>query len=100
MRGLVSNIQKYSLQDGPGIRTTVFLKGCPLDCWWCHNPEGRSPEPETTVIEGRCIRCGQCREACAGDLAGPCTRCGACAEACPTDARRMVGRTMTVPEVL
>jgi pyruvate formate lyase activating enzyme len=98
--GVVFNIQRYSLQDGPGIRTTVFLKGCPLDCWWCHNPESHAPEPEITVIESRCIRCGQCREACPSGLAGPCTRCGACVAACPTDARQRIGRTMTVGQVL
>lgn len=62
--GFVFNIQKYSLHDGPGIRTTVFLKGCPLRCWWCHNPEGMSPDPEVLVAEGRCTMCGQCREVC------------------------------------
>jgi len=98
--GVVLNIQRYSLQDGPGIRTTVFLKGCPLDCWWCHNPESLSPGPEVLVVESRCIRCGQCREACATDLAGPCTRCGACLEACPTGARHMAGRIMGPQEVL
>ncbi|MBP7936556.1 MAG: glycyl-radical enzyme activating protein [Phycisphaerae bacterium] len=98
--GVVLNIQRYSLQDGPGIRTTVFLKGCPLDCWWCHNPESRSHEQEIIVVENRCMRCGHCREACPTDLAGPCTRCGACVEACPTDARQMAGRTMTTRQVL
>jgi len=62
--GLVFNIQRYSIHDGPGIRTTVFLKGCPLDCWWCHNPESQAPEPEVVVIEGRCMQCGECRKAC------------------------------------
>jgi pyruvate formate lyase activating enzyme len=62
--GLVFNIQRYSIHDGPGIRTTVFLKGCPLDCWWCHNPESQSPEPKVVVVEGRCMLCGECRAAC------------------------------------
>jgi len=110
--GIVFNIQKYSIQDGPGIRTTVFLKGCPLDCWWCHNPESQSPEPEITVIEGRCMRCGECRKVCvrggspgrpgcgpAGEPAA-CTLCGKCVEACPTGARQMVGRRMNAAEVL
>ena len=62
--GLVFNIQKYSLHDGPGIRTTVFLKGCPLHCPWCHNPEGISRRREIVVLESRCLGCGQCRLAC------------------------------------
>ena len=59
--GLVFNIQKYSVHDGPGIRTTVFLKGCPLRCPWCHNPESISPQGEIVVLETRCMDCGQCR---------------------------------------
>ena len=62
--GIVSNIQKFSVQDGPGIRTTVFLKGCPLRCLWCHNPEGLEPGPEIAYRAGRCIGCGQCEGAC------------------------------------
>ena len=63
-RGLVFNIQKYSIEDGPGIRTTVFLKGCPLRCWWCHNPESQSPEPEVVTVESRCTACGECVRVC------------------------------------
>lgn len=109
--GLVFNIQRYSIQDGPGIRTTVFLKGCPLRCWWCHNPESQSPEPEITVVEGRCVRCGQCWEVCpqnqaAQDGSGPlvdrvqCDHCGKCVSACPTGARQMMGTRMSVVEVM
>jgi pyruvate formate lyase activating enzyme len=173
--GLVSHIQKYSIQDGPGIRDTVFLKGCPLHCAWCHNPENVSPQREVVTIEARCVRCGQCLQVCprkdaegvgqapgppnvrqangapsppangasfargnrtSADLAVlmsapslqtklerlglsgmdavpaplqastnceaalPCTLCGACVEACPTGARVMMGRRMTVSEVL
>lgn len=63
-RGLVFNIQRFSVRDGPGIRTTVFLKGCPLCCAWCHNPESLSPRPELLMLESRCVACGACREAC------------------------------------
>lgn len=109
--GLVFNIQKYSLHDGPGIRTTVFLKGCPLCCSWCHNPEGISPRRELLVVEGRCAVCGECRKACrfAGQIPGegmlptrnePCILCHECVESCPTGARQMAGRQMTVAEVM
>ena len=108
---MVFNIQKYSVQDGPGIRTTVFLKGCPLCCRWCHNPEGISSRPEIIVVENRCIACGECRTVCPfgeevtgeGPLParfGECTLCGECADACPTGARQLIGRTMTVIEVM
>jgi len=109
--GLVFNIQRYSVHDGPGIRTTVFLKGCPLRCAWCHNPEGISLKREILVIEAHCIGCGECVRVCAhaADVPGKgplpprmaeCDLCGACCEACPAEARRMVGQEMTVREVL
>jgi pyruvate formate lyase activating enzyme len=90
-KGLVFNIQKFSVHDGPGIRTTVFLKGCPLCCSWCHNPEGISPQPEPAVMENRCIHCGTCH-----DLATD----GERVEACPTGARQIVGREMSVAGVM
>jgi pyruvate formate lyase activating enzyme len=114
--GLVFNIQRYSIHDGPGIRTTVFLKGCPLRCSWCHNPEGISPEPEVVVIENRCMHCGQCRDG-KGDRSnlperpegghrravlvaaqiGPVPFSVA---VCPTGARQLIGRRMSVEEVM
>ncbi len=107
--GLVTNIQRYSLQDGPSIRTTVFLKGCPLDCWWCHNPEGLAPEQEVVRVESRCLRCRECVRACPQDIARmnsetedreACTHCGSCVRACPTGARQFAGLPMTVMDVL
>jgi len=106
--GLITNIQRYSLHDGPGIRTTVFLKGCPLDCWWCHNPEGLAPEREVVTVASRCLHCGECAKACPEGVAvagttperAVCVRCGACVRACPTGARQFAGTTMTVDDVL
>jgi len=111
MTGVVFNIMRFAVNDGPGIRTTVFLKGCPLRCLWCHNPESISPEPELFLRADRCIRCGACVEACQqaairreGGMVVTdrrlCRRCGRCVEACWSDARAVVGREMTVEEVL
>ncbi len=111
LTGLVFNIQRYSVHDGPGIRTTVFLKGCPLCCSWCHNPESMSPRREIAVNQDRCAACGECRQACplaeAASGVGPlpvrneaCALCEACADACPAGARQIVGREMAVQDVL
>ncbi len=110
--GVIFSIKKYSLHDGPGIRTTVFLKGCPLSCWWCHNPEGIGPEPELVYRRSRCIDCGTCVSVCPESAlclsAGGgiridssfCTSCGTCAESCPTRALEMMGKEITVKDLM
>lgn len=108
--GLVFDIRKYSIHDGPGIRTAVFLKGCPLRCLWCHNPEGLSSEPEILRRPDRCVSCGACARACplgldprtsaGSERCSACPAFGACAEACPAEALQLVGRRMSVEEVM
>lgn len=100
-KGLVFNIMGYSISDGPGIRTTVFLQGCPLNCSWCHNPEGQSPRPQLIYRRERCLECGACLEVCPADLdPAACRLCGRCAEICPAGARELLGREYTVAQVL
>jgi len=111
VRGCITNIQRFSLHDGPGVRSTVFFKGCPLRCLWCHNPETFSFQPVLARDEKRCIGCGSCTEACeinglrlsddgfAYD-AEHCRHCYACAAECPTGALAPLGREVSVDEVL
>lgn len=110
-KGTVFDIRKYSIHDGPGIRTTVFLKGCPLRCWWCHNPEGQAASVDLVFRENRCILCGACVEACPNGAISrnkekpitdrtKCKVCGACEAVCYAQARETVGRVMEVGEVM
>ena len=109
--GLVFNIQRFSIHDGPGIRTTVFLKGCPLRCFWCHNPEGLRPKLEIQFTASRCINCGACVAACpeGAQQAGPaervfdrerCNGCGLCVPVCYAEALQLTGKQMTAEQVL
>ena len=109
--GLVFNVQKYSIHDGPGIRTTVFFKGCPLTCPWCHNPESQARKPFVHYDRNRCLGCEACVRACphgalsrdtTGILTQPdrCDGSARCAEVCPAEARRLVGRSVTVPDLM
>lgn len=106
-RGLIGDIGRHAVHDGPGIRTTIFFKGCPLHCPWCHNPEFISGKPEVAFYPEHCIGCGDCLAACpqgaitCADSGARlnrrlCTGCGLCAESCPALALRQVGRWHTV----
>ncbi|MDA8235059.1 MAG: glycyl-radical enzyme activating protein [Clostridia bacterium] len=108
--GTIFNIQRYSLDDGPGIRTTVFLKGCPLECLWCSNPESQNPWPEVTHRDASCIKCGRCVEVCPVQAISinenafiinreKCTRCAKCTEVCSAEALKIIGKEMSVEEV-
>lgn len=108
---LIFDIKRYSINDGPGIRATIFFKGCPLNCQWCHNPESISPKVQKLFTAAKCIGCGECCRVCPvgacsltpdgvvtdGEL---CTLCGKCAEVCPTLATEMSGRYYSVAELL
>ena len=111
MNGIVFNIQRFSIHDGPGIRTTVFLKGCSLHCFWCHNPEGIALKPQIQFFPERCICCGECVAACpeGANLIQDdkivfhrenCTACGTCVETCYAEARVLVGKEMDAEEVV
>jgi pyruvate formate lyase activating enzyme len=105
-KALVTNIQGFSTEDGPGIRTTVFFKGCPLTCPWCHNPEGLSRKSELIFYEGKCIGCGTCKDVCHDCAPIPgmkefenCVSCFKCVEECPSTARQKMGKWYSVDDL-
>ncbi len=108
---LIFDIKRYAINDGPGIRTTLFLKGCPLRCVWCHNPESWSTQPQLLYKKGKCLRCGTCVRLCPQQAlhlgeegitldAGRCTHCGLCTDECPTMALETCGREWTTEQLM
>ena len=95
----IFDIERASYVDGPGIRTTVFFKGCNLHCAWCHNPESQSRAPQMMFYKNKCTGCGKCKEKCPNHLES-CELCGKCTIYCPHDAREICGKEYTVDEVL
>jgi len=111
MEARIINIQKYSVHDGPGIRTTIFFKGCPLRCWWCHNPESISPQEEIMLCKDKCTGCGRCVKRCAQEAIElkngdpfvdleKCISCGKCAEFCISEAKEHVGKSVHMDELM
>jgi len=111
MDGMIFDIQRYAIHDGPGVRTIVFLKGCPLRCWWCQNPEGILPKPQLMYFKNKCIHCHKCIYSCPVDAImfsddehyidrGKCIECKVCVEACPTGALKLVGRRVSVEDLI
>jgi pyruvate formate lyase activating enzyme len=109
--GLIFDIQKYAIHDGPGIRTTVFFKGCPLHCWWCQNPEGQDSKPELVYRKSRCIGCSDCVQNCPREAISlvaqhvsinrkNCVLCDNCSRVCPSDALSIAGKHVSVKEIL
>ena len=96
-KATIFDIERCSFVDGPGIRTTVFFKGCNLRCAWCHNPESQSLSPQMMFYKNKCTGCGKCKELC--PTPNSCTLCGRCTFYCPADARKVCGKEYTVDEI-
>ena len=110
-KAIVFDIQRSSIHDGPGIRTTVFLKGCPLECSWCHNPEAQTKAQQLFYFYDKCVLCGKCEEVCKNNVHQLtdgkhtidydfCTQCGECVEECNSNALKIIGKEMSVDEVM
>ncbi len=108
MKATITDIKRFAVHDGDGIRTTVFLKGCPMRCLWCHNPEGLRAEKQIAFYAHKCIGCGACAAVCSNHAfkngvhtvdRDACMHCGKCVAVCPQEALRLYGREMTVDEV-
>jgi pyruvate formate lyase activating enzyme len=108
--GMIFDIKRYAINDGPGIRTAIFFKGCPLNCWWCHNPEGQNSQPQLMFRSNRCKSLKECIKVCPRNAIhwadesitdwNVCDDCGICAEVCYPGAREMVGRTVSVNQLM
>jgi len=111
-KGIVFEIERFAIEDGPGIRTLVFLKGCPLSCIWCSNPESQDPDPEIGYFKNNCIGCGKCADVCPQKAIAcvkdegllidrdKCDRCGLCTEVCVANSKVLIGKPMTAEEII
>ncbi len=111
MKGIIFDIQNYAIYDGPGIRTLFFLKGCPLKCVWCQNPESQKLNPQVSYFEEKCLKCENCVNACPNSALQLendkivrneelCTTCGTCVEACPNNVMEIIGKDISIEELV